>query len=110
MTLGPEKSNMRKALGLTTWLLFLLVLFLLVAVMTWFLYTVVSDGISAKMMTFESEPVEGYDYWRSNYRNAALKGWAIPMVIAALVLGYLAWRVVTTAKRILSCISGKDQE
>lgn len=48
-----------------------------------FCFSIVSDGIDAKLMRFESEPAEGRDYWEQKYHTEALKGWAIPILLTA---------------------------
>jgi len=102
------KHTYKKVAALLLWLLFQVGLMVQLLLISWFLYTVVRDGISDKLMTFESEPSQGWDYWRDQYRNAALRGWAVPMAIAAMAFVALAWLIRSTAHEIRACFTNSD--
>jgi multidrug efflux pump subunit AcrB len=104
------QSRIMKAFRLTIWFAVQIGLFVLVVMIAWFFYTIVRDGISAQMMTFESEPSQGWEYWRSMYRNEALRGWAAPMVFTALVLGTLVWGAGRTVMKIYSCFPDDEDD
>jgi hypothetical protein len=58
---------------------------------TWFAVTLVFDGINASMMRFESEPPEGWEYWRRREFNEALPGLVLLgsiSIVLAILLGY----------------------
>ena len=75
---------------------------------TWFCVAMFRDGLSAKMMTFESEPIEGWNYWRWFFIKRSMPGSLIGVgTIAALWvwLGY-GWVRIAMAARHLGKHSG----
>ena len=56
--------------------------FLLFAV--WVAYSFIADGLSAQMMGFEREPVQGVAYWRCYYLKRSI--WGILGTVGVLVV------------------------
>lgn len=46
-----------------------------------FAFQIVSEGIDSKLIALDAIPQEEIDQWRVQYRNEALRGWAIPAII-----------------------------
>lgn len=67
-----------------------------------FFFSVVTDGISAKLMGFESEPAGGLDPWRRQYQVEALKGWAIPILFVAVALAFLLRTCFVTCRAMFT--------
>jgi len=76
---SPDPKTYGTPIG---WLVFRLGLLAFVDVVivavSLFCFSIVSDGIAAKLMTFESEPALDRSFWERKYQAEALKGWAIP--------------------------------
>ena len=104
------QTKIMKILGHTTWLVMQVCMLVLVFMISWFLYTIVRDGISAQMMTFESEPSQGWEYWHSKYRNEALRGWAVPILVAAIIIGTLVYGAIRTAIKIYHSWQSDEDE
>lgn len=65
---------------------------LFLALITWGICITVENGLSASMMGFEQEPVEGYAHWRQYFIKQSLPG---NLVVGSMVLALgiiLAWR------------------
>ena len=92
------------------WFVIQIILICAVLLSAWFVGGIISDGIDSKLMTFESEPKEGWDYWRSKYRAEAIKGWAIPAIIVTGVFGWLAVAVCKSLMRINTAINSLYKE
>jgi hypothetical protein len=63
--------------------------------LAFFLTQIAFDGMDANLMRFESEPVEGMDYWRKAELHEAMPGlvtlWSLTTCIAAFVI-WLAFK------------------
>ena len=90
------------------WFVGLIGLLVMVMMIAWIFYTLARDGIDAQMLTFESEPSQGWHYWESTYRNEALRYNAVPIVITTFVIGTLVWEAGRTIIRIYSCFINND--
>jgi len=53
---------------------------------------VVDEGIMHEMTRFESEPKEGWDYWRGKVIREALPSWIVAGSIWLSVFGFVLWR------------------
>lgn len=102
---GSESENLKrgqKALDLrgVAWVPMLLLASVLLLVCTWFVVEMVRDGISARMMTFESEPQEGWDYWRWYYIKRTLFDNLTTWGVFAALWAFLCWGWIRLLKRL----------
>lgn len=70
---------------------FLSVATLFVLLLAWLEFTLVSNGLDATLMGFESEPLQGYNYWRWFFIKRNLFGIAAPAGIIAILAGVVLW-------------------
>ena len=73
-------------------------------------FSIVSEGIDAKLMTFESEPAQGWGYWERKHQIDALKGWAIPLLLAAGALFILLRSCYKTIRSIVAALTNHQAE
>lgn len=59
----------------------------ILAIAAWLVFTSVCNGISAKLMTFEQEPAQGWAYWRWHFIKQSM--WGI-LGTVAILLGFAA--------------------
>jgi len=69
---------------------------LAIVILSFLAVSLVSDGLSAHMMSFEKEPVEGWNHWRWFFLKRSLPGIlgtaAILLALAGLILwGWIAF-------------------
>ncbi|MDA7519318.1 hypothetical protein N9972_01235 [bacterium] len=96
------------------WLVFLLGLLLVLIGVTvavsLFCFSIVSEGIDAQLMTFESEPAQGWDYWVLKHQKEAIKSWTIPMLLAAGTLFLLLQLCWKTLRSIVAKVTSHQVE
>jgi len=68
------------------------------ATITWFAVGFIEDGIDARMMAFQSEPLEGRDYWRWHYFKESMPGNLTLFAALAALWGGLIWAWVSAVK------------
>ncbi len=77
------------------------VLFLFLCAVAYVLYDVAREGFSSSLGSmFESEPKEGWDYWRNKKLKEILPEWILCGSIALLILGGLLWSMFRSVKRL----------
>ncbi|HEY5745772.1 MAG TPA: hypothetical protein VIU12_06835 [Chryseolinea sp.] len=87
---------MRTTIGRIAFLAFA---FVLLAAATSFFLNFVGDGIDARMMAFQSAPIEGHDYWWWRYFRESLPG-NFPVIGALIALWiFWAWACVATIRK-----------
>lgn len=87
---------MKRRIEFFTWGGILLAATLVVVILSWIAYSMVTNGISDKLMGFEREPAEGRNYWWWFYFRRGFWGIlgtaAIPLTLAGLVAwGWVAF-------------------
>lgn len=55
----------------------------ILVIAVWLVFTSISNGISANLMTFEQEPAQGWGYWRWHFIKRSM--WGIIGTIAILI-------------------------
>ena len=82
-------------------LLFKVVLFLFLVAVAYVLYDVAREGFSSSLGSmFESEPKEGWDYWRNKKIKENLPEWILCGFLAFLILGGLFWSMMRSLRRL----------
>jgi hypothetical protein len=85
-------------------------LFLFVIAVAYFLFDIARDEFNSSLSSrFESEPREGWQYWKEKEIKENLLEWAIGGIIAFCVLGLLAWSIIRSARRIRSSLPNSLQ-
>lgn len=69
----------------------LLMASIFIVFLSWFVYNLMSDGLAANMMRFESEPSQGWDYWRWYFIKHSLGGVFVAAAIILALAGLVMW-------------------
>jgi hypothetical protein len=69
----------------------LLVATLVVLILSWIAFSMVTNGISDKLMGFEQEPAQGWNYWWWFYFKRSLWGILGTAAILLALAGLVAW-------------------
>ena len=79
----------------------LLVASLVVLILSWVAVSMVSSGISNRLIAaFEKTPVEGYDYWRWVYFKEHLFEHLVVATILLALAGLVAWGWVAFVREL----------
>lgn len=70
---------------------FLLLASILLAIITWLTVESIQNGISAHLTGFESEPQEGWDYWRWFFIKRNLTGILIALSTLVALWVFVGW-------------------
>ena len=63
-----------------------------------FVFGIVTDGIDSKLIALDSYDPEQAKIWEQRYRNEALRGWAIPGLVALAVFIILSAGLIRNAR------------
>lgn len=101
-----QKMNSPRPASHFGWELVLLILktclFIFLLLVFYVLFDVVREGFSSSLGSmFESEPREGWDYWRSKKIKEILPEWILSGSIAVLILGTVLWTMIRSVKRLM---------
>jgi hypothetical protein len=92
----PSKFGMEMIL-----LLLKSILFLFLIAVAYILFDIAREGFNSSLGSmFESEPIEGWQYWKGKEIKESLPEWIIAGFVAFAVLGTLAWSMIRSIQRI----------
>lgn len=80
----------------------LVVASLFVVFLGWLVLSIISDGLSAQLMTFEQEPAQGWNYWRWFFIKRNLGGILVAPGIVLVLGGVVVWRWIRFARDLAS--------
>jgi hypothetical protein len=83
-------------------LLGLLAIAFVLAIIAHEVIDVIDEGIMHEMTRFESEPKEGWDYWRWKAIREALPSWIVAGSIWLSAFGFVLWRAWKRVTHILN--------
>jgi len=77
------------------------ILFLCLIAVAYVLFDIAREGFNSSLGSmFESEPSEGWQYWKDQKIKENLSEWVIGGVVSFAVLGTLAWSMFRSIQRI----------